>query len=132
MRQEIGSLREETGSLRAELAELRERMARIEGLLEAVFMRRDLTPLPEPPLVRGGRRARPKPLETAAAGAGRARAAAGRTRPPALYFGTASSGGGRIVVRFISLRERPSNGSRRCIVQALSHSTASPWRHSCR
>ena len=48
-RQETGSLREEIGSLRAELAELRERVARIEGLLEAVFMRRDLTPLPEPP-----------------------------------------------------------------------------------
>jgi len=28
---------------------LRERVARIEGFLEAVFMRRDLTPLPEPP-----------------------------------------------------------------------------------
>ena len=49
LRQEIGTLRAETGSLRAELAELRERVARIEGLLEAVFMRRDLTPLPEPP-----------------------------------------------------------------------------------
>ena len=49
MRQETGSLREEIGSLRAELADLRERVARIEGLLEAVFMRRDLTPLPEPP-----------------------------------------------------------------------------------
>ena len=49
LRQEIGTLRAETGSLRAELAELRERVARIEGLLEAMFMRRDLTPLPEPP-----------------------------------------------------------------------------------
>ena len=49
MRLETGSLREEIGSLRAEPAELRERVARIEGLLEAVFMRRDLTPLPEPP-----------------------------------------------------------------------------------
>ncbi|MCE2483193.1 MAG: hypothetical protein J4F33_10015 [Alphaproteobacteria bacterium] len=49
LRGEIGTLREEIGSLRAELAELRERVARIEGLLEAVFMRRDLTPLPEPP-----------------------------------------------------------------------------------
>ena len=49
MRKEIGALRQEIGSLRAELTELRERVARIEGLLEAVFMRRDLTPLPEPP-----------------------------------------------------------------------------------
>ena len=39
----------EMSALRKELAELRERVARIEGLLEAVFMRRDLTPLPEPP-----------------------------------------------------------------------------------
>ena len=31
------------------MGELRERVARIEGLLEAMFMRRDLTPLPEPP-----------------------------------------------------------------------------------
>ena len=37
----IDALRDETG-------ELRERVARIEGLLEAVFMRRDLTPLPDP------------------------------------------------------------------------------------
>ena len=36
--------------LRAEMNKLRERVARIEGLLEAVFMRRDLTPVPEPPL----------------------------------------------------------------------------------
>lgn len=47
------SLRQEMldgfASLRGELVELRERVARIEGLLEAVFMRRDLTPLPEPP-----------------------------------------------------------------------------------
>ena len=35
--------------LRVEMNELRERVARIEGLLEAVFMRRDLTPVPEPP-----------------------------------------------------------------------------------
>ena len=35
--------------LRVEMAELRERVARIEGLLEAVFMRRDLTPVPDPP-----------------------------------------------------------------------------------
>ena len=35
--------------LRDELSKLSERVARIEGLLEAVFMRRDLTPFPEPP-----------------------------------------------------------------------------------
>ncbi len=46
---EIGSVRGELGELRNELGELRERVARIEGLLEAVFMRRDLTPFPEPP-----------------------------------------------------------------------------------
>lgn len=40
---------ERTDSLRQEVVELRERVARIEGLLEAVFMRRDLTPLPDPP-----------------------------------------------------------------------------------
>ena len=49
----ITSLRQEMidgfASLRGELIELRERVARTEGLLEAVFMRRDLTPLPEPP-----------------------------------------------------------------------------------
>ena len=82
MHQEIGSLRtemgQEIGSMRAEMAELRERVARIEGLLKAVFMRRDLTPLPEPPRP-AARPARPKPPETAAAGAGRARAA-GRPR----------------------------------------------------
>ena len=50
MRNEIGTLRGEIGTLRKELAELRERVARIEGLLEAVFMRRDLTPDPQPPL----------------------------------------------------------------------------------
>lgn len=46
---EISSVRGELGELRNELGELRERVARIEGLLEAVFMRRDLTPFPEPP-----------------------------------------------------------------------------------
>lgn len=51
MRNEIGTLRGEMGALRKELAELRERVARIEGLLEAVFMRRDLTPDPQPPPV---------------------------------------------------------------------------------
>ena len=49
----IDTLRDETNgkidALREEVGELRERVARIEGLLEAMFMRRDLTPLPEPP-----------------------------------------------------------------------------------
>ena len=49
LRLDIREMRQEIGSLRAEMAELRERVARIEGLLEAVFMRRDLTPLPQPP-----------------------------------------------------------------------------------
>ena len=42
-------LRQDIQSLGREVNELRERVARIEGLLEAVFMRRDLTPAPEPP-----------------------------------------------------------------------------------
>ena len=48
-----GTLRDEVGGLRGgadSMNELRDRVARIEGLLEAVFMRRDLTPLPDPPL----------------------------------------------------------------------------------
>jgi len=53
LRDEMGELRNEMGgkisALRDEMGELRERVARIEGLLEAMFMRRDLTPLPEPP-----------------------------------------------------------------------------------
>ncbi len=53
MRGEMNGLREEIrneiSGLRGEMNELRDRVARIEGLLEAVFMRRDLTPLPEPP-----------------------------------------------------------------------------------
>ncbi len=53
MRGEIDTLRNEIrgeiNGLRGEINELRDRVARIEGLLEAVFMRRDLTPLPEPP-----------------------------------------------------------------------------------
>ena len=53
LRQDIRSLRVEMRSeidgLRREMNELRDRVARIEGLLEAVFMRRDLTPLPDPP-----------------------------------------------------------------------------------
>lgn len=53
LRGEIGTLRDEMrseiGGLRGEMNELRDRVARIEGLLEAVFMRRDLTPLPDPP-----------------------------------------------------------------------------------
>ena len=54
LRTEMNGLRTEMNDridgLRAEMNELRERVARIEGLLEAVFMRRDLTPVPEPPL----------------------------------------------------------------------------------
>ena len=54
LRTEMNGLRTEMSDridgLRAEMNELRERVARIEGLLEAVFMRRDLTPVPEPPL----------------------------------------------------------------------------------
>lgn len=53
LRAEMNALRAEVNSridaLRDEMGELRERVARIEGLLEAMFMRRDLTPLPEPP-----------------------------------------------------------------------------------
>ena len=49
VRGEVGSVCGEVGSVRGALGELRERVARIEGLLEAVFMRRDLTPFPEPP-----------------------------------------------------------------------------------
>ena len=53
MNAKIDALREEMNgkidALRDEVGELRERVARIEGLLEAMFMRRDLTPLPEPP-----------------------------------------------------------------------------------
>ena len=54
LRTEMNGLRTEMSDridgLRTEMNELRERVARIEGLLEAVFMRRDLTPVPEPPL----------------------------------------------------------------------------------
>ncbi len=57
LRQDIRTLRDEVrneiGGLRGEMNELRDRVARIEGLLEAVFMRRDLTPLPDPPLPGG-------------------------------------------------------------------------------
>ena len=42
-------LESKIGGLREELHKLSERVARIEGLLEAVFIRRDLTPFPEPP-----------------------------------------------------------------------------------
>ena len=57
LRQDIRELRRElrqefierTDALHQEMVRLRERVARIEGLLEAVFMRRDLTPIPEPP-----------------------------------------------------------------------------------
>ena len=52
MNDKIDGLRAEVNDridgLRDEVSELRERVARIEGLLEAVFMRRDLTPVPEP------------------------------------------------------------------------------------
>ncbi|MCY3828564.1 MAG: hypothetical protein OXF89_05480 [Rhodospirillaceae bacterium] len=57
LRQDIRTLRDEVrneiSGLRGEMNELRDRVARIEGLLEAVFMRRDLTPLPDPPLPGG-------------------------------------------------------------------------------
>ena len=65
LRTEMNGLRTEMNDridgLRAEMNELRERVARIEGLLEAVFMRRDLTPVPEPPLP--SHRANPRPPE---------------------------------------------------------------------
>ena len=65
LRQDIGELRKDMdskiGSLRNDLeskiGELSERVARIEGMLEAVFMRRDLTPLPDPS---GGRPDNPR------------------------------------------------------------------------
>ena len=43
------ALESKIDSLDSKIGELSERVARIEGLLEAVFMRRDLTPFPEPP-----------------------------------------------------------------------------------
>ena len=49
LRQDIRELCKDMGTLRDEMHKLSERVARIEGLLEAVFMRRDLTPSPEPP-----------------------------------------------------------------------------------
>ena len=49
LRQDISALRGEIGKLRSEMSGLRDRVARIEGLLEAAFMRRDLAPAPEPP-----------------------------------------------------------------------------------
>ena len=49
LRRDNRALRDEMKGQRVETGELRERVARIEGLLEAVFMRRDLTPLPDPP-----------------------------------------------------------------------------------
>ncbi|MDE0706122.1 MAG: hypothetical protein F4204_07255 [Rhodospirillaceae bacterium] len=65
LRQDIRTLRDEVrneiSGLRGEMNELRDRVARIEGLLEAVFMRRDLTPLPDPPLPGG-----PSPTSEAA------------------------------------------------------------------
>ena len=53
LRQDIGELRKALGSkinsLGSKIGELSERVARVEGFLKAVFMRRDLTPFPEPP-----------------------------------------------------------------------------------
>ena len=49
LRQDIRELHGRFDVLRDKLSKLSERVARIEGLLEAVFMRRDLTPFPEPP-----------------------------------------------------------------------------------
>ncbi len=46
LRQDIGDLRKNMDS---KIGELSERVARIDGLLKALFMRRDLTPFPEPP-----------------------------------------------------------------------------------
>ena len=57
MDSKIGSLDSKIGGLREELHKLSERVARIEGMLEAVFMRRDLTPLPDPS---GGRPDKPR------------------------------------------------------------------------
>ena len=44
----VNGLNQRINGLNERINELRERLARIEGLLEAVFMRRDLTPFPEP------------------------------------------------------------------------------------
>ena len=43
------ALKSKINSLDSKIGELSERVARIEGLLEAVFIRRDLKPFPEPP-----------------------------------------------------------------------------------
>ena len=56
LRRDIGDLRRNMDS---KIGELSERVARIEGMLEAVFMRRDLTPFPEPP-PSGGRPGNPR------------------------------------------------------------------------
>jgi len=53
------ALESKIDSLDSKIVELSERVARIEGLLEAVFMRRDLTPFPEPP-PSGGRPDKPR------------------------------------------------------------------------
>lgn len=50
LRKDIRESNRRIDALRDELSKLTERVARIEGLLEAVFMRRDLTPITEPPL----------------------------------------------------------------------------------
>ena len=48
LRQDIRESHRRIDGVRDELRKLSERVARIEGLLEAMFMRRDLTPFPEP------------------------------------------------------------------------------------
>ena len=68
LRQDIGELRKDMeskiDSLGSKIGELSERVARIEGFQKVVFMRRDLTPFPEPPRPATGR-ATPGPPETA-------------------------------------------------------------------
>ncbi len=63
MDSKIDSLRNDLeskfGELREELRKSNERVARIEGFLKGVFMRRDLTPFPEPP-PSGGRPDKPR------------------------------------------------------------------------
>ena len=59
MESKFGSLDTKIEGLREELHKLSERVARIEGMLEAVFMRRDLTPLPDPS-PSGGRPDKPR------------------------------------------------------------------------
>ena len=49
LRNDTTSLESKIDSLDSKIGELSERVARIDGFLEAVFMRRDLAPFPEPP-----------------------------------------------------------------------------------